>query len=134
MPGQWKGGSMFIRAIHTRARTVFTYGLLLGVISILTWGTAVWGSTRFGQDIEVQAWYRMRHTFQTDGKEHFDWVQWRNEAFVWLIYNNMVKNGQLQIGQGIPVPFVESASVSARYRARVDPVYYLRDHFRNLYD
>ncbi|MBI3302615.1 MAG: hypothetical protein HYZ72_11170 [Deltaproteobacteria bacterium] len=92
----------------------------------------MWASTRFGPDIEVQAWYRMRHTFQTDGREHFDWVQWRNEAFVWLTYDNMVKNGAL-FGR-VPTPLIEHAELSARFRARVDPVYYLRDHYRKLYD
>src|SRR5262245_27179664 len=91
-------------------------------------------TTRLAEDLEVQAWYRVRNTFQTDGREHFDWVQWRNEAFVWLTYDNMVENGQLKLGGGIPIPFVENAGISARYRARVDPVYYLRGHYRKLYD
>ncbi len=121
---------MNIRATHTKR-----WAVLLSVISMLTWGATTWASTRFGEDIEVQAWYRTRNTFQTDGKEHFDWVQWRNEAFVWLVYNNIVRDGQLQpFGSGLPIPLVENASLSARFRARVDPVYYLRDHFRKLYD
>jgi hypothetical protein len=32
------------------------------------------------------------------------------------------------------IPFIQSAALSARYRARVDPVYYLREHYRNRYD
>lgn len=92
-----------------------------------------WASTRLAQDIEVQAWFRTRNTFQTDGKEHFDWVQWRNEAFVWLTYEDMVENGRLKL-TGTPIPFVETAALSARFRARVDPVYYLRDHYRRIYD
>jgi hypothetical protein len=75
----------------------------------------------------------MRHTFQTDGKEHFDWVQWRNEAFIWFIHNGLVKRGHL-LDTEVPVPFVEEAQLSARFRARVDPVYYLRDHYRKIYD
>src|SRR2546426_10586738 len=125
---------MKIGAIDARKGTVLTCVLLLGIIGVLTYSSALWASTRFGEDIEVQAWYRNRNTFQYDKHGHFDWVQWRNEAFVWLIYNTMVKNGQLQLGSGIPVPLVENAAVSARFRARVDPVYYLRDHFRKLYD
>ncbi|MCS6925965.1 MAG: hypothetical protein NZ578_08705, partial [Candidatus Binatia bacterium] len=74
-----------------------------------------WAATRFGPDIEVQAWYRMRHTFQTDGKDRFDWVQWRNEAYVWFIYNNMVKNGRLRLlDLGWQIPFVENLAISAR--------------------
>ncbi len=121
------------RATHSRQG--IKLGLLLGTISILTWGTSAWASTRFGPDIEVQAWYRMRHTFQTDGTEHFDWVQWRNEAYVWLIYNNIVKNNTLRpFNLDWHIPFVENLAFSGRYRARVDPVYYLRKHYRNLYD
>ncbi|HEV8718280.1 MAG TPA: hypothetical protein VGX03_36370, partial [Candidatus Binatia bacterium] len=81
---------MKIRATDARKRTVLTCILLLGIVGILTGSRAVWATTRFGDDIEVQAWYRMRHTFQYDRKGHFDWVQWRNEAFVWLNYENMV--------------------------------------------
>jgi hypothetical protein len=121
------------RATHIRQG--ITLGLLVGVISILTWGTSAWAATRFGPDIEVQAWYRMRHTFQTDGKEHFEWVQWRNEAYVWLIYNNIVKGGTLRpFDLGWQIPGIENLAISARYRARVDPVYYLRDHYYDLYD
>jgi hypothetical protein len=123
------------RAIHARQYSVFPRALLLGVMSILTWGTMGWASTRFGPDLEVQAWYRMRHTFQTDGDNRFDWVQWRNEAYVWLIYNNIVQNGTLRpLHLGWHIPFVENLAISARYRARVDPVYYLRDHYYDLYD
>ena len=60
-------------------------------------------------------------------------MQWRNKAFVWLTYEDMVENGQLKFGE-IPIPFVQSAALSARFRARVDPVYYLREHYRKLYD
>jgi hypothetical protein len=120
--------------VHSQRRRRTLVQVLLGIFSVLAWSTVTWASTRFGEDIEVQAWYRDRNTFQYDRHGHFDWVQWRNEAFVWLTYSNMVKNGELQIGQGVPIPFVESAAVSARFRARVDPVYYLRDHFRKLYD
>jgi hypothetical protein len=100
---------------------------------VLTPSPTVWATTYLKEkDVEVQAWYRMRHTFQTDGKEHFDWVQWRNEAFIWTIWRNFVRNGQLL--DVVPIPFVESAEVNARYQARVDPVYYLREHYRNLYN
>jgi len=45
----------------------------------------------------------------------------------------MVENGRLKLG-GLPIPFVQSAALSARYRARVDPAYYLREHYRHIYD
>ena len=108
---------------HTSTKAMFfTQGFLLGIVTLFLLSTVTWASTRLGQDIEVQAWYRTRNTFQTDGKEHFDWVQWRNEAFVWLTYDNLVENGRLKLGN-VPIPFVESGALSARFRARVDPVY-----------
>lgn len=107
-------------------------GVLLGALGLLTWGTGAWASTRLAPDIEIQAWYRMRHTFQTD-TDHFEWVQWRNEGFVWLTYDNFYKNGKLFDRLSLPLPLVESASLSARWRSRVDPIYEIREHYRNLY-
>src|SRR2546425_12016091 len=126
---------MCTRATTTTGKRVgLRSAWLLGIAIILTWGTAAWASTRLLEgDVEVQAWYRMRNTFQTDGSEHFDWVQWRNEAFIWLTYEDMVENGQLKLGQ-LPIPFVTNAGLSARFRARVDPVYYLREHYSHIYD
>jgi len=108
-------------------------GVFLGIVGVLASVAPTWASTRFGSDIEVQAWYRQRHTFQTDGREHIDWVQWRNEGFIWFIWNDMVKSGKV-LGSDFHIPFIEGASVSARYRARVDPVYLVRKHYRNNYD
>src|SRR3954466_2786778 len=108
---------MFRVYSHKRRRTIFS--VLLGIVSLLMGSTTTWASTRLGDtgDIEVQAWYRMRQTFQYDRHGHFDWAQWRNEAFVWLIYNNIVKDGQFQPGGGgLAVPFVENAGISARWR------------------
>ena len=71
---------------------------LMGMMGLLVMAGVVWlpalarATTRFGSDIEVQAWYRMRNTFQTDGSEHFDWVQWRNEAFIWLTYEEQARS------------------------------------------
>jgi len=62
---------MHANTVNTSTKALFTGALLLGILDVLLSGTAVWASTRFGQDIEVQAWYRTRTTFQTDGKEHF---------------------------------------------------------------
>ncbi|HXG18628.1 MAG TPA: DUF1302 family protein [Methylomirabilota bacterium] len=124
---------MFTEATYTEKLVQFGRAVLLSIIILLTAGATAWTSTRLaGGDIEVQAWYRMRHTFQTDGTEHFDWVQWRNEAFVWLIHNNLITRGYFL--ETVPVPFIHHAAFSARYRARVDPVYYLREHYRNIYD
>ncbi len=117
-----------MRATQTR-KQIFL-GTLLGVVGMLLWGATTWASTRVG-DAELQLWYRDRNTFQTDGKDHFDWVQWRSEIFGWMVYDNLVRDGLL-LGK-VGVPFVKSASFSARYRFRFDPVYLIRDHYRNRY-
>lgn len=119
-----------------RAKTLgrrIVLGAVVGVLGLLTWGTDAWASIRLAPDIELQTWYRMRHSFQTDS-DHFDWVQWRNEGFVWLTYDNFYRRGKLFNKFEIPVPLVETASVSARWRSRVDPVYVIRDHYKDLYD
>ena len=69
----------------------------------------------------------------SDGQSHFDWVQWRNEGFIWFVDNGLVKKGTLQ-GTGIPIPLVQDAQLSARFRLRVDPVYYMKPHYEHLYD
>ncbi len=120
-----------------RAKTLgrrLVLGALVGALGLLTWGTDAWASVRLAPDIELQAWYRMRHSFETDGSEHFDWIQWRNEGFIWLTYDNFYYRGKWFGKFEIPVPMVNSASVSARWRSRVDPVYVIRDHYKNLYD
>ncbi len=120
-----------------RAKTLgrrLVLGALVGALGLLTWGTDAWASVRLAPDIELQAWYRMRHSFETDGSEHFDWIQWRNEGFIWLTYDNFYHRGKFFGKFEIPVPLVESASLSARWRSRVDPVYVIRDHYKNLYD
>ena len=76
-------------ATYTK-RAVLACVLFLGIVGVLTYSSALWASTRFGEDIEVQAWYRDRNTFQYDKHGHFDWVQWRNEAFVWLTYTRVL--------------------------------------------
>ena len=119
-----------------RAKTLgrrIVLGVLVGALGLLTWGTGAWASVRLAPDIELQAWYRMRHMFHTDS-HHFDWVQWRNEGFIWLTYDNFYRRGKLFNKFEIPLPLVDSASVSARWRSRVDPVYVLRDHYKNLFD
>ena len=124
---------MCTRATTTGRRVALRSAWLLGIVIILLYSPAVWATTYFkNQDIEVQSWYRMRQSFQTDSKEHFDWVGWRNEAFIWGIWHNFVKDGQLL--DRVPIPFVHNAEINARYQARVDPVYYLRDHYHHLYD
>ena len=121
-----------MRRTKTLGRRI-VLGVLVGALGLLTWGADAWASVRLAPDIELQAWYRMRHSFQTDS-HHFDWVQWRNEGFIWLTYDNFYQRGKLFNKFEIPLPLVDSASLSARWRSRVDPVYVIRDHYKNLYD
>ena len=126
-----QGGHMMRRAKTLGRRLVL--GALVGALGLLTWGADAWATVRLAPDIELQAWYRMRHSFQTDS-HHFDWVQWRNEGFIWLTYDNFYQRGKLFNKFEIPLPLVDSASVSARWRSRVDPVYILRDRYKTRYD
>ncbi|MGE0681474.1 MAG: DUF1302 family protein [Candidatus Binatia bacterium] len=114
-----------------RFRMGVLVGAFLGVAGMLTDVASIWASTRVG-NMELQMWYRTRNTFQTDGGEHVDWVQWRNEVFFWLVYDRLVDNGKV-FGQ-YEVPWVQNATFNARYRFRADPVYSIRKHFQNLYD
>lgn len=119
------------RTTDTRGRTVLQRAFFLSIFIVVTWGTSTWASTRVG-NMELQMWYRMRHAFHTDGGDHFDWVQWRNEVFAWLIYEDLIKNGKLL--DKVEIPWVQSAALNARYRFRADPVYVIRDHYKNVFD
>lgn len=122
---------MRVRTKYAWRRTVPGWVFFLGVVSVMAWGTTVWASTRIG-DMELQMWYRMRHTFHTNGGDDLNWVQWRNEVFFWLIYDNIVKNGK--VFDQFEIPWVQNATFNARYRFRADPVYSIREHFRQIYD
>src|ERR671918_350270 len=91
--------------------------VLVGTISLLTWSTIGWTATRLG-NAELLMWYRQRHTFHTDGGEHFDWVQWRNELFGWLIYEYFIKEGKVFDTVELPLisQLVERGTLNARYR------------------
>jgi Protein of unknown function (DUF1302) len=117
--------------MNTRATYTTSCAILLSIFGILTWGTTTWASTRVG-DAELQLWYRDRNTFHTDGGKHFDWVQWRNEVFAWLVYDNLVKDGLL-LGK-VDVPWVKSAAFNVRYRFRADPYYAISNRMKNHYD
>jgi hypothetical protein len=111
-----------------RAGRVLGVTLILGLLLL---PSLAWATTQVG-DVELQAWYRQRHTFQTDSGEHFDWMQWRNEVFGWLVYDDIVRDGLLF--DQIKIPFVQYATFNARYRFRYDPIYHIRDHFDEIYD
>jgi len=118
-------------ATHTKKWAVLTGALFLGIMSVLSWSTTVWATTRVG-NAEIQMWYRMRNTFQSNSGRDLNWVQWRNEIFFWFTYEDLIKNGLL-LGR-TEIPFVKSAVLNARYRFRADPVYAIRGHFGHIYD
>lgn len=115
--------------VHWRGRSILV-GIMIAV-SITLGSVAAWASTRIG-DMELQLWYRTRNTFQTSGGENLNWVQWRNEVFGWLIYEDLIKNGKLL--NKVEIPGVQNATLNARYRFRADPIYSIRKHFNNIYD
>jgi hypothetical protein len=104
---------------------------VLFVVTLLSWTSAGWAATRIG-NAELQMWYRTRQTFHTNGGRDIEWVQWRNEVFFWIVYQDFVKNGK--IFDKIEIPAVKSATFNARYRFRADPVWSLRESYRNHYD
>ncbi len=116
-----------------QSRTGWAFTILSVMVLCLTYSATVWGSTRIG-NAELQMWYRMRHTFHSNGGDHLNWVQWRNEVYFWFVYDKFVDNGKILGQDKLEIPFVENATFNARYRFRVDPVYTLRKHFTNIQD
>src|SRR5262245_1435315 len=107
--------------------------ILLGfVVGIFGTTTATWASTRIGS-AELQMWYRTRHTCQSNGGNDFNWVQWRNEAFLWFIYDDFVKDGKILNQDSLALPFVKGAVLNARYRFRADPVWTLRQRYTDMF-
>ncbi|NOT53057.1 MAG: DUF1302 family protein [Deltaproteobacteria bacterium] len=105
----------------------------MAIITIAEWNTTALASTRIG-NAEMQMWYRTRHTFHTNGRDSVNWVQWRNEAFFWFTYDDFVKNGKILNQDNLAIPFVQGATLNARYRFRADPVWSIRESYRNQYD
>ena len=114
-----------------RKKWIVSLALLLG--EILYAGSLAWASTRIG-NAELQMWYRMRHTFHTNGGDSVNWVQWRNEVFFWFVYDKFVDNGKILGQDKLEIPWVQDATFNARYRFRADPVYSIRRHFQKIYD
>ena len=107
--------------------------ILLGLVfGIFITTTTTWASTRIG-NAEMQMWYRTRNTFHSNGGNDFKWVQWRNEAYFWFIYDDFVKDGKILNQDSLALPFVKGATLNARYRFRADPVWTIRQRYQNLY-
>ena len=118
---------MQIRAI---CRTLsILLGLLLGIF--ITTATT-WASTKIG-NAEMQMWYRTRNTFHSNGGKDFNWVQWRNEVYFWLVYDDFVKDGKILNQDSLAIPFIKGATLNARYRFRADPVWTLRKRYTDQF-
>ena len=120
-----------MKELVRKGKWLVSLGLLLG--GVFSAGSLLWASTRIG-NAELQLWYRMRHTFHTDGGDHVDWVQWRNEVFFWFVYDKFVDNGKILSQEKFEIPWVNTATLNARYRFRADPVWSLRRRYINHYD
>jgi hypothetical protein len=74
------------------------------------------------QRIEAAGFLTTQNTFQHNGSDSIDWVQWRNEFrfdfryFLW-------QPGETRFG-------IDKARINLLYRARYDAVYDIRDSFR----
>ena len=90
-------------------------------------------TTRVGNS-EIQLVYEMQQAmqFKGDPTNNAEWVQWRNEIRLEYQYEDLVEDSKL-FGQ-IAIPFIRKADFSLMYRGRVDPVYIVRDKYRELYN
>jgi hypothetical protein len=120
-----------MRVISRKTKWVVSLALLLGAVFYA--GSFAWASTRIG-NAELQMWYRMRHTFHTAGGDNLNWVQWRNEVYFWFVYDKFVDNGKILGQDKLEIPFVENATLNARYRFRADPVWTIRESYTKRYD
>lgn len=102
--------------------------LLVGLIG---WPVVVSATTRVGNS-EIQLVYEQQHTFQSNGGDDLEWVQWRNEVRVEYTYDSLVNNGRLF--DQVTIPFIRKADFSLIYRARFDPAYLVRDKYENIFD
>jgi len=118
---------MQIRATCKKLSILFGF-----VFGIFITTTTTWASTRIG-NAELQMWYRMRHTFHSNGGNDFNWVQWRNEVYFWFIYDDFVKNGKILNQDSLALPLVQGATLNARYRFRADPTWTLRKSYTDRY-
>ena len=73
---------------------------------------------------DIAARLSSQNTFQHNGSDSINWVQWRNEARVDLRYDI------IQEGTGQTFGPIKSLKFNILYRARMDPVYMLRDSYK----
>jgi len=108
---------------------VFT--MLLAFTSLVWTPTFVGATTRIGNS-EIQLVYEQQHAFQFDGDKDLEWVQWRNELRLEYQYEDLVEGSKFF---GLyDIPFIRKADFSLIYRGRIDPVYQIREKYRDLYN
>ena len=95
--------------------------------------TMAGATTRVGNS-EIQLVYEMQQAmqFKGDPTNNAEWVQWRNEMRLEYQYEDLVEDNKI-FGQ-YTIPFIRKADFSLMYRGRVDPVYIVRDKYRELYN
>ncbi len=104
-------------------RWMFAVASLTAVALVTFAGTARATEYFDNQRGEIQARLSTQNTFQHDAVRNIDWVQWRNELRFDLKYE-LVKQGEI-VG-----PF-RMANFNMLYRGRYDPVFELKDAYKD---
>jgi Protein of unknown function (DUF1302) len=77
------------------------------------------------QQGEIAARVSTQNTFQHNSAQSINWVQWRNEIRFDLRYD------LIRQGSGVTWGPIKTLKFNMLYRARMDPVYMLRDSYKN---
>lgn len=117
---------------HRKGRSSLQYVLGLIVMGGLVWLPVLAGATTRVGNSEIQMVYEQQHGFQFDGDRDLEWVQWRNELRVEYQYEDLIR--EYELFNKLPMFFIRRADFSLIYRGRFDPVYIVRDKYRELYN
>ncbi|MGH7962076.1 MAG: DUF1302 family protein, partial [Candidatus Binatia bacterium] len=91
-----------------------------------------WASIRVG-NAELQVFYTQQHAFLYDNNTYgVEWVQFRNDLQFKFVYERLIENEMLF--EQIKIPHVARADFFTLYRGRFDPIYYIREKYRNFVD
>ncbi|MEA2627261.1 MAG: hypothetical protein QOD06_3306, partial [Candidatus Binatota bacterium] len=98
---------------------------LIAVVTLLALASRASATQYFGPDRrgEIQARLGTQNTFQHEDLSGIDWVQWRNELRFDLKYELIPRNDTSGI--------FRTANFNLLYRARVDPVFAIREQYRD---
>ncbi|MBM4257380.1 MAG: hypothetical protein FJ147_15985 [Deltaproteobacteria bacterium] len=118
------------RIAHNGIKILLSFLTAVGLAKVPTHGYA---TTRIGNS-DVQLVYEMQQTmqFKGDPTTNAEWVQWRNELRLEYQYEDLVTNRKLLGLYAVLV--IRRADFSFLYRGRMDPVYLIRDKYRQLYN